>query len=72
MEVHTTQAGIQFYSGNNLGNYRIANARRTKRWGAFCLEAQGLSDALNHAHFPSIILLPDQVYQHTTTYKLTF
>ncbi|MES2217488.1 MAG: aldose epimerase family protein [Pseudomonadota bacterium] len=72
MEVHTTQPGMQFYSGNYLASYRIAESRRTNRWGAFCLETQGLPDAVNHRLFPSIILEPEQVYRHTTSYKFYF
>jgi aldose 1-epimerase len=71
MEVTTTKPGMQFYSGNYLTDYPIANAQCTQKWGAFCLETQGLPDAVNHAHFPSIILMPAQIYQHTTTYQFT-
>jgi aldose 1-epimerase len=72
MEVYTTQPGIQFYTGNYLQDYPIANQRRTQRWGGFCLETQGLPDAVNQPRFPSVMLLPNQVYQHATIYKFLF
>jgi aldose 1-epimerase len=62
LTIYTTQLGMQFYSGNYL----------PKPWTGFCLETQGYPDAVNHAHFPSIILLPGEVYSHETKYQLCF
>lgn len=70
LQVHTTQPGVQFYSGNYLADYALANGKRTERWGGFCLETQGFPDAVNQANFPSIILLPGETYRHETVYKV--
>ena len=72
MEVRTTKPGMQFYSGNYLADTQIAQHRRTQQWGGFCLETQSFPDAVNQPHFPSIILLPEEVYEHTTTYQFYF
>jgi aldose 1-epimerase len=72
MEVRTSKPGMQFYSGNYLMDTQIAQDRHTQKWGGFCLETQSFPDAVNQPHFPSIILLPEQVYDHSTTYKFYF
>lgn len=70
LETYTTQPGLQFYSGNYLADYAIAEGKRTERWGGFCLETQGFPDAVNHENFPSIILQPEDTYHHETIYKI--
>jgi aldose 1-epimerase len=70
LEVQTTQPGLQFYSGNYLGHDKISNQRQLQRWAGLCLETQGYPDAVNHLHFPAIILLPNDVYAHETIYRV--
>lgn len=70
MEVFTTCPGIQFYTGNHLdgtltGHGQIAYRRRS----GLCLETQFFPDSPNHAHFPSTVLLPGQVYEQATHYR---
>jgi aldose 1-epimerase len=72
LETFTTQPGMQFYSGNSLHDYPIAAGKHTQRHGGFCLETQGFTDAVNQPHFPTVILLPENIYQHETIYKLYF
>ncbi|NXT52403.1 GALM epimerase, partial [Pluvianellus socialis] len=67
MEVHTTQPGIQFYTGNNLdGSLKGKGAIAYPKHSAFCLETQNWPDAVNKAHFPSPLLRPGEEYNHTT------
>ena len=73
MEVHTTEPGIQFYTGNFLdgtlpipgeeGNYE-------KRSG-FCLETQHYPDSPNQGNFPSVILEPGETYSTKTSFKFS-
>jgi len=70
MQVYTTMPGIQFYSGNSLnesskGKDGTVYGRRC----GFCLETQFYPDAVNHHEFPQPVLLPGQVYRHTTSYQ---
>jgi aldose 1-epimerase len=70
LEVHTTEPGVQFYSGNFLdgkltGKGGIVYKHRT----GFCLETQHFPDSPNHASFPSTILKPGQVLRSRTTWK---
>ncbi|MBS3807013.1 MAG: galactose mutarotase [Bacteroidales bacterium] len=72
MEVHTTEPGLQFYSGNFLdgsqvGKNGVAYEYRT----AFCLEAQHFPDSPNHENFPSTVLKPGETYKKQTIYKFS-
>ncbi len=74
MRVMTTQAGIQFYTGNFLDdpNNIITPAGKggavyTKQCG-FCLEAQNFPDAVHHADFPDPVLRPGMEYVQKTVY----
>lgn len=62
LEVFTTQPGVQFYTGNNLGQPYPA-------YSGFCLETQHYPDSPNHPHFPSTRLDPGQTFQQTTVYR---
>ncbi|KFZ60878.1 Aldose 1-epimerase, partial [Antrostomus carolinensis] len=67
MEVHTTQPGIQFYTGNNLdGSLKGKGTIVYHKHSAFCLETQNWPDAINKPHFPNALLRPGEEYNHTT------
>ncbi len=70
LEVSTTQPGLQFYTGNSLRDYPISSGLHTQRYGGFCMETQNLPGAVNFAQFPSPFLLPGDIYQHETIYRL--
>ncbi len=72
MEVQSTQAGVQFYTGNFLngrivGRGGIAFQKRS----AFCLETQHYPDSPNQSTFPTVVLKPGENYQHTTIYAFS-
>lgn len=62
LELATTQPCLQVYTGNNLGG-------RFARHGGVCLEPQGYTDAIHHAHFPSIVLRPGRSWRERTMWK---
>ncbi|KAK2531838.1 Galm [Columba guinea] len=67
MEVHTTQPGIQFYTGNFLdGSLKGKGTVRYPKHSAFCLETQNWPDAVNKPQFPNTLLQPGEEYNHTT------
>lgn len=70
LEVHTTQPGLQFYTGNSLKSYPISGGLTTQRYGAFCMETQNFPGAVNYPQFPSPFLLPGERYYHETIYRL--
>ena len=61
MEVHTTQPGVQLYTGNFLdGSLAGKQGGVYHQHAGFCLETQHYPDSINHPGFPSIILRPGQ------------
>ncbi len=72
MEVHTTEPGVQFYTGNYLdGTLTGKGGAVYQRHAGFCLETQHYPDAINQLHFPSVILRPGQTYRTTTVHKFS-
>jgi aldose 1-epimerase len=67
MEVHTTQPGLQFYSGNFLDGKPASGSY--PQYGGFCLETQHFPDSPNQASFPNTILRPGETYRQTTVHK---
>jgi aldose 1-epimerase len=69
MEVHTTQPGLQFYTGNYLDGQPGSGG--FDQHEAFCLEAQHFPDAPNQPAFGSTLLKPGQTYRQTTIHKFS-
>jgi aldose 1-epimerase len=70
LEIHTTEPGVQVYTGfslNGMGKNHI-------ELGAFsgvALETQHFPDSPNHPEFPSTLLLPGQTFRSTTLLKFS-
>jgi len=72
MDVHTTEPGVQFYSGNFLTGRLVGTSGRAYRQGdGFCLETQHFPDSPNKPRFPSTVLRPGQTYDTTTVYSFS-
>lgn len=70
LEVHTTEPGLQFYSGNFLnGSFAGKNGHVYQKRAGFCLESQHFPDAPNQPAFASVILHPGQTLRSTTEYR---
>ncbi|MDO6809634.1 aldose epimerase family protein [Zobellia galactanivorans] len=70
LSVFTTQPGVQFYSGNTIGDtFTGKNDIRYSDHMAFCLETQHFPDTPNHPSFPSTLLLPGEKYDETTIFR---
>lgn len=67
MEVHTTQPGVQLYTGNFLTGAETDGG--AKQHDAFCLETQHFPDAPNQKNFASAVLRPGETYRQTTVHK---
>jgi aldose 1-epimerase len=69
MEVHTTEPGIQFYSGNFLdGTITGKDGKVYHKHYGFCLEPQHFPDSPNQPEFPSTILQPGAKYFTRTVF----
>ncbi|XP_040571367.1 galactose mutarotase isoform X2 [Lepeophtheirus salmonis] len=75
MECWTNQLGLQFYTGNHLGDDSTLKGKSGipyEKYGGFCLEAQNFPDAINNDNFPSCILEPGKKYESIIIYKFDF
>ena len=69
LEVHTTQPGIQFYSGNFLDG--TAGSGGFNQHEGFCLETQHYPDAPNQSAFNPTLLKPGETYHQKTVHKFS-
>lgn len=70
LEVHSSEPGVQFYSGNFLARGMPGTSGGTygNRAG-FCLEPQKFPDSPNKPDFPSARLDPGQKYVHEMAFR---
>lgn len=69
LEIHTTEPGIQFYSGNFLdGTITGKDGHAYGHRGGFCLETQHYPDSPNKPSFPSTVLRPGEEYRTRTVF----
>jgi aldose 1-epimerase len=70
MEVHTTEPGVQFYSGNFLDGSLFGSAGASLRQGdGLCLETQHFPDSPNQPAFPSTVLRPGERFHSATEHR---
>jgi aldose 1-epimerase len=70
LEVHTTEPGLQFYSGNYLDGTVTGKGGATYGWrSGFCLEPQHFPDSPNQPAFPPSILHPGERYTSRTVWR---
>jgi len=67
LEIYTTEPGLQFYTGNFIGD-TMGKMQYHNRSG-FAMEAQHFPDSPNHPDFPSTELKPGQTYHNTIIYR---
>lgn len=72
MTVHTTEPGVQLYTGNFLDGSLTGKdgAVYEHRYG-FCLETQHFPDSPNQPNFPSTILRPGETYRSRTIFTFS-
>ena len=72
MEIHTTEPGIQFYSGNFLdGSLRDDDGDPFEYRSGFALETQHFPNSPNEPDFPSTLLRPGEEYESRTVYSFS-
>ncbi|MBM80767.1 MAG: galactose-1-epimerase [Planctomycetaceae bacterium] len=71
LTVHTTEPGIQFYSGNFLKGQKGKGGKTYAHRSALCLETQHYPDSINKPDWDSIVLKPEGVYKHTCVYSFS-
>lgn len=72
MTLHTTEPGLQFYSGNLLdGSLTGKNGATYGPRCGFALETQHFPNSPNQSSFPTTILRPGETYRSRTIYTFT-
>lgn len=70
LEISTTELGVQFYSGNFLDGTRLDNhGKPLNQYQGLCLETHGYPNAVNIAHFPSVMLEANKPYKQITVHR---
>ena len=73
MTVYTDQPAVQLYTGNCLDESEppFKNGARKIKHAGLCLETQHYPDSPNHPEFPSVVLSPGEVFDHTTVFAFS-
>ncbi len=72
MEVSTTEAGLQFYTGNFLdGSAKGKGGKPYNFRTAFCMETQHYPDSPNHPAFPTTEIKPGQTFTSSTEFRFS-
>jgi aldose 1-epimerase len=71
LKVHSTEPGLQFYSGNFLDEWSNSDAVVFKTRYGLCLETQHFPDSPNRSKFPSTILQPGELYSTRTVFSFS-
>ena len=72
LEIHTTEPGVQFYTGNFLdGSITGKEGRVYEHRYGFCLETQHFPDSPNKPDFPTTILRPGDTYESRTVFTFS-
>lgn len=73
LEVVTTQPGLQFYSGDYLGEGGATSGKRSARYhrrAGFALETQHYPDSPHFPEFPTTVVKKGETYQETTLWQV--
>jgi aldose 1-epimerase len=71
VELHTTEPGLQFYSGQALGGVAGKHGVTYSPFAGVALETQHFPDSPNQPSFPSTILRPDEGFTSRTVYRFS-
>lgn len=71
MEVETDAPGVQLYTGNHVNDYTGIGGAKFGPYGGLCLETQFYPDSPHHAHFPSTVLRPGEVFESSTVFRFS-
>ena len=71
MEVKTNQPAVVVFTHPDFPELPLPEKIKYKAYPSICFECQNFPDAPNKKHFPSSLLIPDEEYINTATYKFT-
>jgi aldose 1-epimerase len=68
VDVHTTQPGMQLYTGYWIPELTIDGEKKFGSYSGIALETQHYPDSPHHPHFPTTFLKPGETYNEKTVY----
>lgn len=68
MDTYTDQPGVQLFTPTDFSHMTGKGGIRYGVRPAFCLETQHFANAMEHPHFPSIVLRAGEVFSSETVY----
>jgi len=71
LTVHTTEPGIQIYTGNSLNGSVKGLGGAYEKYYAICTETQHFPDSVHQPKFPNVILAPGEEYHQTTIFDFS-
>ena len=72
LEVHTTEPGVQLYTGNFMaGKHTLKGGYKDEKRNAFCLETQHFPDSPNQPQFPSTVLQPGETFTSQSIFRFS-
>ncbi len=71
MEVHTTEPGVQFYTGNFLNGSEKGKGSVYGHRTGFRLETQHFPDSPNQPSFPTTVLKPGEEFKSSTVFRFS-
>ena len=71
LSIYTTEPVAHLYTSKYLRAKNGKDGRYYGAFDAFCIETQHHPNAVNIDEFPSTILRPDELYTHTTIFKIS-
>jgi aldose 1-epimerase len=69
METYTDQPGVQLFTAYDFAGMRGKKGAEYGFRPSFCLETQHFANAMEHPHFPSIVLHAGEVFSSETIYR---
>lgn len=71
LELWSNQLGLQFYTSGQLNATKGKDEALYGKHAGIALETKGFPDSVNYPYFPSQIVKPGEIYEHTMLYKFT-
>lgn len=71
LDVYTDFPGIQFYSGNVIGEVAGKKGSAYRQYSGFCLETQQFPNAVNVPEYPSVVLRAGEIGMSRTVYSFS-
>ncbi|MFT6836216.1 MAG: aldose 1-epimerase [Francisellaceae bacterium] len=72
MKLHSSQPGVQFYTGNSLDGRLGKNGKKYTPRSGFCLETQHFPNSPNIDHFPTTMLKSGENFSELSVLRFSF